>query len=310
MIFKKTIKLKKSFWTVALSVDKSIFDISLEDKIRNGFKKNEFYFHYQPKLKLNPITKKLFVTGAELLIRWKKDSINILPDLFIPSAEQSGQIIKFGELVIVEACKTLNFMQKDEILKNLTLSINISPYHICSSNFCFFLKNTLDDYQIDSTKLDVELTERTKFDNYEEMKKKMLEIKSYGVSFSLDDFGSGNASLLCLFHLPFDYIKIDKYFIDKMDTHKSARLVVMHIRDLGKQMNTKVIAEGIETEKQLQTLINNGIFEFQGYYLAKPMSKINFLNFCKSYGKDKNNNAEKLLYDILSCNNIKTANAL
>lgn len=298
MTFQKTIMFKRAFWTVALSIKESKFHISLEEEIRNGFKKNEFYFHYQPKTKLDLTSNKLFATGAELLIRWKKDGSNISPDIFIPIAEQNGQIIKFGELVIVEACKALKLMQNDAMLKNLVLSVNISPYHICSHNFIIFLRRTLHAYRIDPTKLDIELTERATFNNYEEIQQKMLEIKSYGVSFSLDDFGSGNASLLCLFHLPFDYIKIDRYFIDKMNDNKNAMFVVMSIRDLSKQMNIKVIAEGIETEEQLKTLIDNGIFEFQGYYLGKPMSKMSFFEFCKNHNKERNINVNIFSSDL------------
>lgn len=283
MLIRKTIKVKNTFWTMTLSSGKSKLKIALEEEIKNGLRNKEFYFDYQPQFEYDYNAKSFKVTGAELLVRWKKDNlISIAPDIFIPIAEKSGQIVGFGELAIIEACKTLQAFHKDEHLKNIILSVNISPLHVVVYGFLTFLRMTIAEYETDITKLKFEVTETTKIEDYSEIKLILDEIKAMGAPLSLDDFGSGYSSLLCLLHLPFDHIKIDKYFIDRMTECGNAMQVIISIRDIGLQMKRKIIAEGIESVTQLEKLLSIGIFEFQGFYFAKPMPLKEFATFCES----------------------------
>lgn len=282
MNIRKTIKVRDSFWTIALSVNKSKHETIMEDKIRKGFRKKEFSFHYQPKFKYDYNLKECSIYGAELLVRWMESEEDIPPEIFIPIAEKSGQIIIFGELAIIEACKALQGMQQHKSLDKLVLSINISPNHLITSGFLLFLTNAINLYDVDATKLEIELTETAKIKNYDEIREILSEIKKLGVKLSLDDFGSGYSSLFCLLHLPFDSIKIDRYFTSRMTECDNSQHLLRAIRDIGIQMKKEVIVEGIETIEQLKQLLEIGIYNFQGYFLSKPMDKESFCSFYQS----------------------------
>jgi len=254
----------------------TVFDESLRKKIikaekikkdiKKGLYKKEFELYYQPQINENGV-----VVGAEALIRWNKNNKIIPPSYFIDVAEESGQIVDIGNFVLEEGFKKVLEWSKDEKLKDIVLSLNVSAKQFYSEGFLHFVYYLLERCRIDVSKIKFELTESASIDSFEKSLRKMQILRSIGINISLDDFGTGYSSLSYLKNLPLSQVKIDKSFIDNVSNNECDKAMVKSILDISASLGLEVVAEGVETAEQFGILKEMGCKIFQGYYFAKPM---------------------------------------
>lgn len=212
--------------------------------------------------------------GVEALARWKDKKLGFVsPSEFIPIAEESGLIIKFGYYLIEKAAKVLYEWKEDTIKKHWRISINVSLTQFQRDDFEYLIKNTILKYNINANLLRLEITESILLENADRALKKIDYLKSLGLTISIDDFGTGYSSLAYLKKIPIDELKIDKSFINSIDTDKSDETIVSAILEIGNQFGFEVIAEGVENIEIYNKLLNLGCKYFQGYYFAKPQKK-------------------------------------
>lgn len=239
----------------------------LETALRSALSNNEIYMCYQPVFQLRP--KKL--VGMEALMRWKNPRLGlVLPEVFIPIAEEIGLITKLGTWGLTSACSQAARWYNDGF-KDFKLSVNISSRQFLSNNFITILKESIKETHIPVKLLELELTESTIMKSSRIVEKTVEEIAAMDIGISLDDFGTGFSSLLHLKNLPISTLKIDRAFVMDCDKNPSDALVLKAIISLGRILNLNLVAEGIETPEQLKFIIKNKCARGQGYYLSKPL---------------------------------------
>ena len=240
----------------------------MEHALRSALINNELFMYYQPIYQLHP--RKLM--GMEALMRWKSPKFGlVLPEVFIPIAEERGLITSLGEWAINTAC-----IQAAEWYhagyNNLKLAVNISSRQLPSSVFLALIKKILKKTKMPSHLLELELTESSIVKSTHVIDKFIKKISDMQIGLSLDDFGTGYSSFAHLKNIPFSTLKIDRSFIIDIEKKNNDALILKAIISLGKTMNLNLIAEGIETEEQLKFLIQNECTHGQGFYLSKPLS--------------------------------------
>ena len=254
--------------------------LELENDLRNALKKNEFIVHYQPIISL--------VSGEvlemEALIRWEHPTKGLVhPGDFITIAEETGLIVEIGEWILEEACQQTKIWQQEfPEHKELSISVNLSTKQLMNRNLLPKLKEILDHTKLDSPCLKLEITESAIMENSDTALQAIKDIISTGVSFSCDDFGTGYSSLSYLHKFPFERIKIDRSFIGTIGKIPISEEIIRTILVLGENLSLEVVAEGIETEGQLQKMCSLGCQLGQGYFLAKPSENKDITNLLKS----------------------------
>ena len=245
----------------------------LEKALRQSIKQDDFILYYQPQYNINGD-----LIGAEALIRWKHPELGIvnLCD-FMDVAEESNLIIPIGLWVLKKACKQLNKFRLNSCYKHLSISINISAKQVCQKDFVSEVIKIVSEYQIDKSKLKLELTESVLLKDMDDSVNKLRELQLFGLNFSLDNFGTGYSSLGYLKNLPISEIKIDQSFIQDIIDDDSELIMVKTIIDLGKNFNLNIVSDGIETKFQCDLLTSLGCDIYQGFYFSKPLSIEDFL---------------------------------
>ena len=241
---------------------------SLEADLRQALDRNEFTLHYQIQVdnQLRPL-------GAEVLLRWQHPARGLVfPDEFIPLAEETGMIIPIGMWVLDTACKQIKKWQYDELTRNLTLAVNVSAKQLHQVDFEVHVRRVLLETGVNPSLIELELTESVVLENFDDTVNKMNILKSLGVGFSMDDFGTGQSSLTYLKQLPLDQIKIDRSFVRDIATDPNDATIVNTIIVRSKAMGLDVVAEGVETEAQREFLNSHGCKCFQGYLFSKPVA--------------------------------------
>jgi EAL domain-containing protein (putative c-di-GMP-specific phosphodiesterase class I) len=242
--------------------------VALEADLHAAIEKQEFTLHFQPQYNHNHE-----IVGAEALVRWQHPQHGlIMPGQFIGLAESSGQIGALGGWVLQEACKMLQHWANHPQLKHLVLSVNVSPKQYLQPNFVSEIQQMLDESGVSPGHLKLELTESMLVDNVEDILAKMDALRQIGICFSLDDFGTGYSSLSYLKRFPFDQLKIDQSFVRDMLNGRDHESIVNAIISLGQSLQLEILAEGVETEAQLNVLKDLGCEIFQGYYFTRPLS--------------------------------------
>ncbi|CAN5493015.1 hypothetical protein BH11PSE11_BH11PSE11_30250 [soil metagenome] len=238
----------------------------MEAALRNGLQNGEFQLFYQIQ-----VDQAGQATGAEALLRWMSaDQGPVSPANFIPLAEDTGLIIPLGLWVMQTACAQLRTWSEHVSTRELRISINVSARQFRQANFVEQVFDTLKQTGADPTLLKLELTESVVLENVDDVIIRMQQIKALGVTFSLDDFGTGFSSLSYLKRLPLDEVKIDQSFVRDVNTDPNDAAIVRAIIAMSGSLGVKVIAEGVETEAQLDFLKQNGCVNFQGYLFGKP----------------------------------------
>lgn len=243
--------------------------MQIENDLRAALANNELYLNYQPIVDLQ--TKKTI--GCEALLRWNHPTKGLIPpDQFIPIAEETGLIIGVGEFVAKEAVKALLEFSKITRTKDYFVNINVSAIQILSRTFDSFMRRLIISSGIKPELLNIEITESILIEDYKAAINFVREAKSMGLRVYLDDFGTGFSSLSYLHQFPFDVIKLDKSFIHAMEIGDRKLAIVESVAAMANNLDMKIVAEGIETEEQLNQLSQ---FEYQygqGYYFSKPIS--------------------------------------
>lgn len=241
---------------------------SLESDLRKAISARELSLYYQIQ-----VDQDNFPIGAEALIRWNHSQRGFIsPAEFIPLAEESNLIFDIGDWVIDTACRQLTAWNSNPMTRRLTIAINISAKQFKQPDFVDKLVRVLNSNDFDRSHLKIELTESVALDNLSFAIERMLEIKkTLGIKIAMDDFGIGYSSLSYLRQLPFDQIKIDQSFVRNITLNVGDDIMVKSIIDMTKNLGLHVIAEGVETETQLDFLRKHGCYTYQGYFFGKPM---------------------------------------
>lgn len=236
---------------------------------------NEFYLVYQPQI--DTTTNKII--GAEALIRWKHPLLgDISPCEFIPIVEETPQVVPLGHWVLRESCRQLKIW-KSFGYTNLKMSVNLSAREFQQNQLIENISRILKDVEIDPKDVTLELTERIAMIDEKETLSRLKQLKEYGIQTSIDDFGTGYSSLAYLSIFPIDTLKVPKEFTQLADHRPEERAIVSTILSLANTLNLSVVAEGIETEKQLKFLKKNNCKYMQGYYFSKPLTSKDFIRF-------------------------------
>lgn len=248
---------------------------TMEKDLRIALKREQFVLHYQ-----GQFTSDAKLTGAEVLLRWKHPEQGLMsPNLFIPFAEETGLILPIGNWVLETACNQLALWKKIPDKRHLVLAVNVSALQFKQADFINTVLNIIRRTGANPHRLKLELTESMLIENVDDIIKKMLILKKYGIRFSLDDFGTGYSSLSSLKRLPLDQLKIDQSFIHDVQSDPTGAAIAETIVSLGKSLKLNVIAEGVETTEQHQFLSNAGCFTYQGYLFSRPLAIQEFEGF-------------------------------
>jgi EAL domain-containing protein (putative c-di-GMP-specific phosphodiesterase class I) len=242
--------------------------VSMEKELRAAVDSCAFQLHYQ--LQADQAGN---CVGAEALLRWKHPSRGMIPPAdFIPVAEETGLILPLGAWVIETACAQLKTWREHSRLKELVLAVNVSAEQMRDDDFVHQVEKFVDKYTINPRLLKLELTESMLVDNASETIEKIKSLRNIGVQFSLDDFGTGYSSLQYLKRIPLDQLKIDQSFVRGLEIDQHDLSIVRTVIAIAHSMELEVIAEGVETEGQLQILKAEGCNFYQGYLLGRPMA--------------------------------------
>jgi diguanylate cyclase (GGDEF)-like protein len=254
--------------------DQTLWRLGMIRQLRTDFSENRLELWYQPQLSLATGD----VIGAEALLRWRTvEGKFIPPTVFIPLAEYSGLIIEIGDWVINQACIQINEL-KARGFSHVGISVNVSIPQFRRGDFVERIIRATQLHQVDPSRLELEITESIVMDEPQIVIDSLVKLKEQGVSIALDDFGTGYSSLSYLQKLPLDRLKVDRAFVTEINKEGKS-LIAETIINLGKQMNLKVIAEGVENIQQQERLIELGCPEVQGFYYAKPLPRDEFLAF-------------------------------
>jgi diguanylate cyclase (GGDEF)-like protein len=245
--------------------------IALEKDMKKALVNNEYELYYQPKVDINSDK----IVAVEALIRWVKPDKGVIPPSeFISLAEEDGFIVELGEWVYKTAIKQQKIFIENGI--NIDLSINVSSKQFSSDDFFKKFIDTIKQYNIDPRTIDIEITEYLFLQHTKRNIKALTKLHDYGIQVSLDDFGTRYSSLSYLKDFPIDNLKIDKSFIDDL-SHDRDRVFVDTIVKMAQTLKLNVIAEGVETQEQLEYLKDIQCNQYQGYLKSKPLPANQFM---------------------------------
>jgi diguanylate cyclase (GGDEF)-like protein len=240
---------------------------NLTAALRRALDRNEFQLLYQPRLSLTSGR----LTGVEALLRWHSEELGeVSPTAFIPIAEETGMILRIGEWVMREACRTLATWQVNG-LADISVAINVSVLQLLRGNVPKLLAEVLETSGAPANRVELELTESMVMANAAETRSMLNQLRQLGVSLAIDDFGTGYSSLVYLKQLPIDMLKIDKEFIDDLTRDPDDEAITTTIITMAHSLGLNVIAEGVESQAQLDFLREHGCDEIQGYWLSPPL---------------------------------------
>ncbi len=241
--------------------------LAIEEQLYEALDKHELKVYYQPII--NVAAKQIM--GAEALLRWNNPKLgSISPEVFIPIAEQTGLIVKIGQFVIIEALKMTAYWQQ-KYCSEFNIAVNLSPRQFRDSNLDSFIEKELSRLTISNNCLELEVTENILISNHQYIIDVMTALKLLNVSISMDDFGMGYSSLSYLRKYPFDILKIDRSFVSDLMLGNENKELVKAIISMAHGLKLKVVAEGVETQEQLDFLKTLSCDYAQGYLFSKPV---------------------------------------
>ena len=244
--------------------------LEVESRLRRGIERNEFFLRYQPQVDV--LSNR--IVGVEALLRWNDPQHGeIFPKDFISIAEELGLIVPLGEWVFRAACQQIKAWDY-EGYRDIVLSVNISPRQFVSRKLLPSMKLALMETGIDPTRIDLEITETIAMRNLEQSIEILAELRRMGATISIDDFGVGYSSLGQLRRLPAQTLKIDASFISQIPDDANSCSITEAIIAMAKRLRLRTVAEGVETQAQLDFLRANGCDAYQGYLFAKPLTAV------------------------------------
>jgi diguanylate cyclase (GGDEF)-like protein/PAS domain S-box-containing protein len=253
---------RNSYQLCAPSVSqRSVDRLSMENALRRAIDRGEFVLHYQPQIRVDTGE----VAGMEALLRWNRpDHGIVMPETFIPIAEETRLIVPIGEWVLREACRQAKSWPR------LRMAVNLSPRQFQQSDLRPMIAAALEASGLGASMLELEITETTAMHNTERTLVTMRSLREMGVRIALDDFGTGHSALNYLRSFPIDSVKIDQAFVHEIEVSATDRAIVSAVIAMAHGMNLRVTAEGVETEAQLAFLRERGCEEVQGYLFGRP----------------------------------------
>lgn len=244
--------------------------VQLENDLRRALIEDEFELFFQPIFAVREHQLK----GFEALIRWNHPQRGALtPNSFIGVAEETGLITDIGKWVMHRGCRTLAEWHEKYPTLDLTMALNLSPKDLLQASLIPVLTDLLHETGLKARQIKLEITETAVMDNPEQATSRLERLQKMGFQIAMDDFGTGYSSLSYLQRLPIDILKIDRTFVQTMLENPNNLEIIKAIIGLGKILDLRIVAEGVETDKQLETLQQLGCDLAQGYLLGRPMSK-------------------------------------
>ena len=241
--------------------------LNIQNDLRLALKRHELFLEYQAQIDIR--SRRL--VGLEALMRWNHPEFGIVPPgRFIRVAENSGMIIPIGEWVLRTACQAASLWDQHGIPPVL-VAVNVSAIQFRQENFGDVVAEILKETRFNPERLELELTESLLLENGDHTLPLLRRLRNMGVKLAIDDFGTGYSSLSYLRRFPIDKLKIDRSFIRGVATNPEDAAITSAIISMGKSLNMKVIAEGVETEKQMEFLADRGCDEVQGYLFSEPV---------------------------------------
>lgn len=264
--------------------------VEIESALPGAAERGEFFLEYQPKLQL--ATKR--VRGFEALVRWNHPTAGVLaPDSFIPLAEETGAIHALGAYVLRAACEQIAEWRRDsQLARELSVSVNVAAAQLEDLELATRVAECLESAGVPPAALDLEITETAFVGGSQQVMDNFQKLRDLGVGLKIDDFGSGYASLDYLCRFPFDAMKIDREFIRRLE-HDNDREVVGTMISLAHRLGLRVIAEGIETDKQRLMLEDLGCECGQGYLFARPLGAAAAADFLRTSEEAQAENSQQ-----------------
>lgn len=255
--------------------------MKVELAVDRAIREKSFEVYYQPIYSL----KEKRIVSLEALVRLKDPEIGFIPpDEFIPLAERDGNIIHIGAIVLEECCKFLaKHVLANSSLGILNINVNISMAQCLRQNLTDSIAPVLEKYHIPPSMITLELTERTAITTPDQMRKHMRELGKMGVSFAMDDYGSGNSNCSYLIQFPFQEVKIDKEITWAYFENKTARIVLENEIQTIKKLGIPIVVEGIESRNQSDEMERLGVDYIQGYYYGRPLPEMECLRYIRSF---------------------------
>lgn len=253
----------------------------LEKDLRVALDKAEFELYYQPKVTMNPLR----VVACEALIRWNHPEHGFIPpDVFIPVAEEIGMILPLGEWILNEATQQVADWRQKGLLE-VGMAINLSPAQFKDEKLANKIRDCIKRSSSDVKMFEFEITETILMDSIQATSEGLLALKKLGVTLAIDDFGTGYSSLSYLKSFDIDTLKIDKSFVDDIDTDSDNAEIISAVMSLSHNLGLTVVAEGVETKEQLEILADLGCDIYQGYFFSKPLPPDAFFDYVKKQNK-------------------------
>ncbi|MGO3930108.1 EAL domain-containing protein [Rhodopseudomonas pseudopalustris] len=266
-LFRAKARARGSVSLFAPEMDMQIRDRrALHQDLSNAIRNGELTLHYQPQAASSKSIDETDVVGFEALARWRHPTRGFVPPgEFIPLAEESGLIVEIGEWILREACREAASWPKP-----LQIAVNLSPAQFLNSDLVGFIHQVLLETGLQPGRLELEITEGVLIEDFERGLALLRRVKALGVRVSMDDFGSGYSSLTYLQAFPFDKIKIDRAFIMNLGRNAQSASIVRAVIGLGHGLGVSLVAEGVETQEQLDFLVDEGCDAVQGYLIGRP----------------------------------------
>jgi len=253
--------------------DRAVELLELETALRRALERKEFQLHYQPVVSLSTGQ----ITGAEALLRWNHPERGLVPPMeFIPLAEETGLIVEIGAWVLREACRQMKEWQERLAQPHLEIGVNLSSRQFQGPGLVADVAEVRRATGLSPRSLRLEVTESLLMDKHPNVAQTMTELRAMGVRIDLDDFGTGYSSLSYLHQFPIDTLKIDRSFIHRIGASDDALEIVNTILALARSLDMEVVAEGVETEQQLEQLRKMHCAYAQGYHLSRPVEAPQF----------------------------------
>ena len=245
----------------------AVNQLQIENSLHEAIQNDELQLHYQPKIEVATGR----IAGFEALLRWNSARLGFVPpDKFIPVAEQSGQMDAIGDWVLYTACQHLRTWM-DMGLEVGSIAVNISGVQLRQQNLANRIQNLMDEFNIDTHQLEIELTESSLVKTYDQSFAILKQIEEMGLRVTMDDFGTGYSSLSYLKNIPLSCLKIDKSFISDINQDENADKLIESIVSIAHGLGLEVVAEGVEEEYQVDHLIALNCEYLQGYYFSRPV---------------------------------------
>jgi len=258
---------------------KSLGRLSIETNLRWALERNELSLHYQAKVDF----KTNMITGVEALLRWQNPYLgSVTPIQFIPVAEETGLILSIGRWVIRKVCEQ-NMAWQRQGLPGVCIAVNLSPQQLDDDHLIDDIRTALEDSGMAPNLLELEITEGMVMHNPAHTIGVLAKIKNLGVRLAIDDFGTGYSSLAQIKRFPIDTIKVDRSFVHSVVQDADGKAIIRAMIALSKTLSLTIVAEGVESEDQMNFLKEHACDEMQGYYFSKPIVPEEFADLLRKH---------------------------